>query len=44
VQKDATLSAETLVKRPESTKINNGDLDSGRDFVISVTTMREPAA
>ncbi|MBI4486030.1 MAG: carboxypeptidase regulatory-like domain-containing protein, partial [Acidobacteria bacterium] len=36
--------AETLVKRPEATRINKGDLDSGRDFVISVTTVRDPAA
>ncbi|MBI4485401.1 MAG: carboxypeptidase regulatory-like domain-containing protein [Acidobacteria bacterium] len=36
--------AETLVKRPESTRINKGDLDSGRDFLISVTTVRDPAA
>jgi hypothetical protein len=26
---------ETLTKRPEPTRITNGDLDSGRDFVIS---------
>ena len=27
--------AETLTKRPEQTRINNGDTDSGRDFVIT---------
>jgi hypothetical protein len=29
-------SGETIVKRPEDTEINNGDLDSGRDFEITV--------
>jgi hypothetical protein len=28
--------AETLVKRPDDTQVNNGDLDPGRDFVISI--------
>jgi hypothetical protein len=28
--------AETLAKRPEETRINNGDLDPGRDFVITI--------
>jgi hypothetical protein len=28
--------AETLAKRPEQTHINNGDLDPGRDFVITI--------
>jgi len=28
--------AETLAKRPGQTRINNGDLDPGRDFVITV--------
>jgi hypothetical protein len=28
--------AETLAKRPDQTHINNGDLDAGRDFVITV--------
>jgi hypothetical protein len=27
---------ETLAKRPGQTRINNGDLDPGRDFVITV--------
>jgi hypothetical protein len=27
---------ETLAKRPEQTQVNNGDLDPGRDFVITV--------
>jgi hypothetical protein len=27
---------ETLAKRPEQTRITNGDLDSGRDFVITI--------
>jgi hypothetical protein len=28
--------AETLGKRPEQTRINNGDLDPHRDFVITI--------
>ena len=28
--------SESLAKRPEQTHINNGDTDSGRDFVITV--------
>ena len=28
--------SETLSKKPEQTHINNGDTDSGRDFVIAV--------
>jgi carboxypeptidase family protein len=28
--------AEALAKRPDQTRINNGDLDPGRDFVITV--------
>jgi hypothetical protein len=28
--------SETLAKKPEQTHINNGDLDSHRDFVIAV--------
>src|SRR5262249_24767104 len=31
---------ERLVKRPEPTHINNGDLDSGRDFVITAAVAR----
>jgi hypothetical protein len=27
---------ESLAKRPERTKVNNGDLDPGRDFIITV--------
>ena len=27
---------ETLARRPDQTRVNNGDLDPGRDFVISV--------
>jgi hypothetical protein len=27
--------SETLAKRPDETRINNGDTDSGRDFVIT---------
>ena len=27
---------ESLAKRPEPTKVNNGDLDPGRDFIITV--------
>jgi hypothetical protein len=27
---------ESLVKRPDRTRITNGDLDTGRDFVITV--------
>src|SRR4051812_48413395 len=29
-------TGETLAKRPDQTHINNGDLDPGRDFVITV--------
>ena len=29
-------AGEALAKQPEQTKINNGDLDPGRDFVITV--------
>ena len=29
-------AGETLAKQPEQTHINNSDLDSGRDFVITV--------
>jgi hypothetical protein len=29
-------SGETLSKQPGETHINNGDLDSGRDFVVTV--------
>ena len=28
-------SGESLTKRPEQTRITNGDLDAGRDFVIT---------
>lgn len=28
--------AETFAKRPDPTRVNNGDTDSGRDFVITV--------
>ena len=28
--------AETLSKRPDDTQVNNGDLDPGRDFVITI--------
>src|SRR5262245_17159115 len=28
-------ASESLAKKPEQTHINNGDLDSGRDFVIT---------
>jgi len=31
---------ETLAKRPGQTRINNGDLDPGRDFVITVRPAR----
>jgi len=27
--------SETLAKRPQQTRVNNGDIDSGRDFVIT---------
>ena len=30
------LGSETLAKKPAQTRINNGDTDSGRDFVIAV--------
>jgi hypothetical protein len=29
-------AGETIVKRPDQTHINNSDLDSGRDFVLTV--------
>jgi hypothetical protein len=29
-------AGEALAKRPEQTHINNGDLDPGRDFVITI--------
>ena len=29
-------SGETLTKKPEQTRVTNGDLDAGRDFVITV--------
>lgn len=32
---------ETLAKRPDDTRINNGDLDPGRDFVITVRSGRQ---
>jgi hypothetical protein len=28
--------AESLAKRPDETQVNNGDLDPGRDFVITI--------
>ena len=31
---------ETLAKRPDETQVNNGDLDPGRDFVITIRTAR----
>ena len=30
-------SGESLARRPEPTRVNNGDLDPGRDFVITAT-------
>ncbi len=35
-------SGETLVKRPAETRVNNSDLDPGRDFMISVKTAAVP--
>jgi len=32
---------ESLARRPEPTRINNGDLDSGRDFVITAVAARQ---
>lgn len=29
-------AGETLAKRPDETHVNNGDLDPGRDFVVTV--------
>jgi hypothetical protein len=29
-------ASETLSKRPDDTQVNNGDLDPGRDFIITV--------
>ena len=38
---DVELRAgETLAKRPDDTRIGNSDLDSHRDFMISVRTQR----
>jgi len=31
---------EALAKRPDETQVNNGDLDPGRDFVITVRSAR----
>ena len=31
-------AGETLAKQPEQTHINNSDLDSSRDFIITVKT------
>ena len=31
---------ETLAKRPDETQVNNGDLDPGRDFVITIRAAR----
>jgi hypothetical protein len=37
---DVELRAgESIVKRPDDTRVTNGDLDSGRDFVIGVKTV-----
>jgi hypothetical protein len=33
-------SGETLARRPEPTRVNNGDLDPGRDFVITAVATR----
>ena len=33
-------STEALAKRPDDTQVNNGDLDPGRDFVITVRPAR----
>ena len=32
--------AEALSKRPDDTQVNNGDLDPGRDFVITIRSAR----
>jgi hypothetical protein len=29
-------AGETVAKQPDQTRVNNGDLDSGRDFVVTV--------
>jgi hypothetical protein len=33
-------ASETLSKRPDNTQVNNGDLDRGRDFVITIRPAR----
>jgi hypothetical protein len=33
--------SETLSKRPDQTHVNNGDLDPGRDFVITIRSARQ---
>jgi hypothetical protein len=33
-------AGEALAKRPDQTRVNNGDLDPGRDFVVTVTGER----
>ena len=33
-------ASETLAKRPDDTQVNNGDLDPGRDFVITIRSAR----
>jgi hypothetical protein len=32
--------AETLAKRPDDTQVNNGDLDPGRDFIMTIRPAR----
>jgi hypothetical protein len=32
-------SGETLAKRPDAVRIHNGDLDSARDFVVTVKSL-----
>ena len=33
-------AGERLVERPDDTRVNNGDLDPGRDFVVTVASQR----
>ena len=35
-------AGEALAKQPDPTRVNNGDLDAGRDFVITMRTSGAP--
>ena len=38
------LTGEALAKQPDPTRVNNSDLDSGRNFVITAKPPRSPAS